>query len=230
MDKIFIAHERGRRLKTCRVLLNKTLQELAHTHNISYSTLSSWERGAIAISEKNIEKIISILNSEGLHCSKEWILEEKGKPPHKYGETILFQAKNSNSSSVSDISPQLAIFNEIEFFKRNNKGCLVKIVDDDSMHPHYKAGDYIGGLELPVELYHKLNGELCIVDLKDKHMIRRVLIKPPEVILISSNMTDYPEFRVLNLANVKLYPIVFHRRNVSYTLLDDSNDIPSKGA
>src|SRR5476649_2339998 len=89
--------ESGNRLKHCRTLLKKTLQELGTAHQISVGSLSNWESGVSPISEKNVHKIISLLATEGLICTKEWLLKATGDTPYLYTTPKLNEDKKDES-------------------------------------------------------------------------------------------------------------------------------------
>lgn len=221
-----VAKERGRRLKICRNLANCSLQHLSSIYKMSISGLAKWERGELLISEKNAPKIVNMLVSEGVLCTEQWLLHGLGNAPTVSGGVAYFQSKVSSDPDISDISPQLAIFSEIEFFKRHNKGSILKTVPDESMHPLFKMGDYVGGIEIHPEDYEKANGEYVIVELESGQIfIRQFFIHQGKIVLIALNMGGYPNPFFLDLPPKRLCPIVFHRKvlfHLSRKLLNDT--------
>jgi len=226
-----IAKERGRRLKICRNLANCSLQHLSSIYKMSISGLAKWERGELLISEKNAPKIVNMLISEGVLCTEEWLLHGLGNAPTVSGGVAYFQNEVSNSNQdINDISPQLAIFSEIEFFRRNNKGSILKTVPDESMHPLFKMGDYVGGIEILPEDYEKANGEYVIVELENGQLfIRQLFIHQGKIVLTALNMGEHMNPLFLDLPPKRLCPIVFHRKVLCYLSRKPLNDIAEVG-
>jgi len=202
--------ERGNRLKQCRAMLKKTLKELGNAHQVSIGSLSSWESGSSLITEKNIHKIISMLATEGLICSKEWLLEGRGEAPYLYST----QVKKGEKKPSFDLTDQFLFFKEIESFKKLHPEMLITLVKDDSMLPFLKTGDYVGGHVLSKNEYEREQGNICIVETeKGEYLIRQFFIRDQDkILLLPKNPSPEHNFLLLEEEPLKIAPVTFMRR------------------
>jgi SOS-response transcriptional repressor LexA len=202
--------ERGNRLKQCRAMLKKTLKELGNAHQVSIGSLSSWESGSSPINEKNIHKIISMLATEGLICSKEWLLEGRGEAPYLYST----QVKEGEKKPSFDLTDQFLFFKEIESFKKLHPEMLITLVKDDSMLPFLKTGDYVGGHVLSKNEYEREQGNICIVETeKGEYLIRQLFIRDQDkILLLPKNPSPEHNFLLLEQEPLKIAPVTFMRR------------------
>lgn len=201
--------EKGNRLKLCRTMLNKTLKELGAAHQVSTGSLSNWESGVSAITEKNVHKIISLLGEEGLICSKDWLLEGTGEPPYLYTSS---PPQKETTEDTFDLTAQFLFFKEIETFKKNHPHMLLTLVRDDSMLPFLKTGDHVGGPVVKKADYKRLEGSLCIVEVNEgEFFIRQFFIKE-QILLLSSNTQTNNNFMLLDREPLRVAPVTFMRR------------------
>lgn len=221
-----IAIERGKRLKMCRGIADRTLEQLALAYNISISCLAKWERGQLRISERNAPKILNMLASEGVMCSQEWLLHGIGNPPAVSTGSIFFQKDNAELiSSSPDISPELAMFNEIEFFKRNNRNAIVRTVPDESMAPVFSMGDFVGGIEIPADKYRLANGDYCIIELMNNQIfIRRFFIRKGKITLVANAEAVEMYTSSLDSGIKRVCPIIYHRKLFKYRSDSSADD------
>jgi transcriptional regulator with XRE-family HTH domain len=201
--------ERGNRLKYCRTMLKKTLKELGTANQISIGSLSNWESGASPISEKNIHKIISLLATEGLICSKRWLLEGVGEAPYLY----TFKPYNTDQKDNSfNLTAQFLFFKEIESFKKTHPEMLITLVRDDSMLPFLGVGDYVGGPELSKADYMKEQGNICIIEIKEGEFLVRQLFIREKILLVSTTPGVENNFLLLTEEPLRIARVTFMRR------------------
>lgn len=202
--------ERGNRLKLCRSMLQKTLKELGAMHQVSIGSLSNWESGTSSISEKNVHKIIGLLASEGLICTKEWLLEGTGDAPYLYASTPHNLDKKEEPF---DLTSQFLFFKEIEAFKKTHPEMLITLIKDDSMHPFLKTGDYVGGIILAKTDYIMEQGNICIVETKKRELlVRQFFIQSDKVLLLSKSLETENNFLLLDEEPLKVARLTFMRR------------------
>lgn len=201
--------ERGNRLKDCRTTLNKTLKELGAAHQVSTGSLSNWESGVSAITEKNVHKIISLLGEEGLICSKEWLLEGTGEAPYLYATP---SPQKDIPADPFDLTAQFLFVKEIESFKKMHPKMLITLVRDDSMWPFLKAGDHVGGPILKKADYKRLEGSVCIVEINEGEFLIRQFFLKEQILLLSSNPQAQNHFMLLDKDPLTIAPVTFMRR------------------
>ena len=212
-----IARERGKRLKLCRTLADRTLQQLSSAHNISISCLAKWESGDLSITERNVQKITNLLLVEGVLCSAEWLLYGRGLPP-SVGEGFVFAPREYPTAQPPLPYSQLGIFSEIEFFKKNNSKAVIKAVHDDSMHPVFSKGDFVGGIEIPPQKYEDAKGDYCIVESANgKLVIGQLFIQENKVTLMAPGRGNHKNPLCMEPHPRRVCPIIFHRKPFRYT-------------
>lgn len=201
--------ERGNRLKHCRTMLNKTLKELGAAHQVSTGSLSNWESGVSAITEKNIHKIISLLGAEGLICSTEWLLEGTGDAPYLYTSSL---SQKDTPEDAFDLTSQFLFIKEIEAFKKAHPKMLITLVRDDSMLPFLKVGDHVGGPVVKKDEYKRLEGNLCIVEVTEGEFLIRQFFLKEKILLLSSNAQTSNNFLLLDKEPLTVAPVTYMRR------------------
>ena len=220
----------GKRFRFCRRLIDKTIDDLSKTYNIGCSTLTKWESGALAITTKNISKIIRMLNAEGLICSEEWLLYGTGVSPSIIENLENIEdLKNLDSKKLPDVAKHIKIFNEVEFFKRNNKNSIVKMIVDDAMSPFYRIGDYVGGVKIEPQFYDSINHKNCIIILPSKRIYIRQFFKTEKsFILLPFQTSDVFPPIILENQFFDLYLISYHRIDVSRITCKSLNGVVAR--
>jgi transcriptional regulator with XRE-family HTH domain len=206
------AQDIGKRLKFCRNLLGKTLREFASAASISYATLSRYERGMLKISRKSIDKIIYLFLSQGINCSKDWLLYGKGEMP-------LLERKEESDNPLNedtDITDAFVTFNELSFIQKNIPNTVIRCIEDNSMYPVFQIGDYVAGHPIGNYDLRSINGEYCIIELPDKRVVvRQFFIKDNLIALIPLNTKEFPDPIYIKEPHKSLYPITYHRKVIS---------------
>lgn len=212
----------GERLRRARVLAGLTTRrEFEKKHHISANTLQGWEQGKNPLSEKGAKRVIEAFTHEGLICSAEWLLRGTGMPPRPY-EMLRAGVKHEALDGDMDqlnLKEEEAIYRSTQLFKELYPGAIVISINDDSMQPYYKAGDYVGGAQIPNDQLDKYINQLCILELENNIILPRLLQKGSEEgRYTASCMNPTACIAPLNLINVKVIsaaPIIWHRRKLS---------------
>lgn len=204
------------RVKLLRLSCKMSRLDFARFSDISTYTLRAWEEGINSLTKKGAIRLSSAFNKMNKRCSPEWLLYGTGPEPF-----ILGEAQINNVSSLESL-PQpedVIILREIEFFTRNNPQPLVHVIEDDSMLPNYKTGDYVAGNKIFGREIAKLNRCFCIVITAKNKILCRQLVKsktPDRYNLVGINPTtavaEPVQFDVDVLVAAE---IVFHRRRAS---------------
>lgn len=137
----------GARIRMLRIILGVSREDFCAKHEINLNTLISIELDRLKISAKQMNKIISAFDKEGLHVEALWIMEAKGAAPTRL---------------LNEVDPQGSTFleNWASFFK-NNRNAVITHVKNDAMEPFYESGDWVGGVWHTAP--HLLLGRRCIV-------------------------------------------------------------------
>ena len=219
--------EVAKRFRFCRRnLIDKTISELSKNHSFSYSTLTKWESGSLLITPKNIDKIIKMFNSEGVNCSRQWLLYGEGAAAFSVQKEKNVISFENIISEPTEITNQITIFNEVEFFRRNNPSSLIKLVIDESMVPLYKIGDYVGGTKVDPEFYPLIDQEYCIIKFpSNNYYIRQFFISETTYVLLPLQPSKKFPPLVIKDEIFDLYVISYHRKDFSCIFRKSLDDV-----
>lgn len=178
--------EIGKRLKLARQMTNLTRKQFADKHNLNYHTLESWEQGINNISDENLSILESILTSEGINVSKNWILN--GNVYESLNSTI----KNQNQSKVHSnysLDGDFSYLREIKFFQETTENAIVTMILDDALFPYFNKGDYVGGVVTISKAMEQYVGKFCIIKMKNNDIIARKVVsfKNEDITICSIN-------------------------------------------
>ena len=204
---------RGNRLKSVRLMADLTRFDVEAKYSISASTLQSWESGKCGLTERSAERILSVLEKEGIYCTCEWLLHELGPVPYP---TSLSRLTEKSPSPVVAVSDKVAVSEEIRFFRSLHKSALVFRVVDDGMKPHYNVNDHIAGECRTGTRVSHLVGRDCIVQTAQNQLLFRRLLKGSQterynLICINIDTTVSP-LLLYNQQIVNAAPVIWHRR------------------
>src|SRR4051794_11818564 len=75
----------GSRIKRARLLAGiYSRKEFEERYHISANTLQSWEQNKNKLTLKGAVKLVEAFKKEGVLCTTDWLLYEKGVPPRTY--------------------------------------------------------------------------------------------------------------------------------------------------
>ncbi|MCH9643604.1 MAG: helix-turn-helix domain-containing protein [Gammaproteobacteria bacterium] len=211
----------GDRLRRARVLAGLTTRrEFEKKHRISANTLQGWEQGKNPLSEKGARRVVEAFKGEGLICSTDWLLHGRGMPPRPF-EMLTAGIKNKADPSCSEFNlrEEECIYNETQSFKKQNPNSIVLTIADDAMEPYYHMGDYIGGIQVPIEHLSRYVGQMCILELENNVILPRLLqagVKEGFYTAACTNpMTKISPLNMYDVRIVCIAPILWHRRKLS---------------
>ncbi|MFT3741842.1 MAG: helix-turn-helix domain-containing protein [Gammaproteobacteria bacterium] len=209
-----LAKARGERLKALRLMSGFTRNGFAKKHNLSASTIQSWEAAkAGGLTERGAERMLHLLREEGICCSIEWLLFGTGSSPQLANPQFN---KLREVAAMYHLPEQTAINLELAFFRKQVRHCMEYVVTDDGMAPYYRPGDYVAGRRRSGPALAGLAGCDCIVQLKNgESLLRRVRINPRTGLfdLLCTNLKTAVLLPVLYSQDV-LYaaPVIWWRR------------------
>jgi transcriptional regulator with XRE-family HTH domain len=213
----------GDRLRRARILAGiATRREFEKKYQISANTLQGWEQGKNPLSKKGATRIIEALKIEGLICSLEWLMNGSGVPPRPFEMTNNEFTSTDMENFFSQVSLQeeQAIYQELQAFKSHNPNPIIITISDDAMEPHYRMGDYVGGVRFikaeDIQLYL---GQPCIVELADHTILPRYIHADSESGTYTLSCTNFqsknPPLNIFNARILSAAPILWHRRKLT---------------
>lgn len=220
-----LAHS-GDRLRRARILAGiATRREFEKKYHISANTLQGWEQGKNPLSKKGAKRIIEALKIEGLICSLEWLMNGAGVPPRSFEMHHPLDGETATANDLEKLFTEMnfeeeqAIYQELQAFKSHNPNPIIITISDDAMEPHYRAGDYIGGIRLTkVEDIHVYLGHPCIVELADHTIIPRYIHADMESGTYTLSCTNFqsksPPLNIFNARIISAAPILWHRKKL----------------
>lgn len=140
--KVDMSHSTpGERVKNIRNMLKLTMAELASMDgSISISSLTKYESGHLAVSQRFADLLVMFASSQNLICNSEWILSGSGKSP--YWRSV---------SRVQENYSDVFALEELIQMRRLHPNLEVMLLEDDAMAPCFRAGDYVGGVPEPLD-------------------------------------------------------------------------------
>ncbi len=212
----------GERLRRARVLAGLTTRrEFEKKHHISANTLQGWEQGKNPLSEKGARRVIEAFNHEGLICTPEWLLHGVGMPPRPYEMLRVGITEKTADFDLEklNLEEEEFIYAETQSFKKHYPGAIVLSINDDSMLPYFKKGDYVGGVQISTKNIDNYLNYLCILELDNNLILPRLLQKGSKQNLYTAScMNPTSHSAPLNLIDVNVVsaaPIIWHRKKLS---------------
>lgn len=150
-DSEFISLSSGERIKILRVLLGIPRYIFAQRHKLNVNTLTSIELNRLKLSLKQLQKIASAFNKEGLEVSAEWLYEAKGETPKSFLMHLQKPGKSYLEAWASS------------FIKKATSKILT--VENNLLSPIYSKDDLVGGLyEVKPSSFEGFIQKVCIVE------------------------------------------------------------------
>jgi HTH-type transcriptional regulator, cell division transcriptional repressor len=204
---------RGERLEILRKMACLTRKAIEEKYAISANTIQSWESGkAGGLTERGAQRIIPLLQREGIYCTVDWLLHGIGIPPQISNP----QFEIHEAPAKYHLSEDTVIIKELLAFKNNYENSIDMIVNDDGLALHYKPGDYVAGIGRTKQLIASLIGSDCIVQtVNNEVLLRRIKSsqKPGFYELMCTNLVTAVERPMLYEQElICAAPVVWHRR------------------
>src|SRR3990167_1783271 len=207
---------RAKRLKRIRNLANLSREELCIGTDINQYTLVGWENGRFGgLSHKGAEKVIARIKKESVHCSVEWLMEGTGSGPSV--NPIPAMPKEE----LLNLSEEIIMAYELEFFKAKNPNAVDLIVDDEGMLPQYHIGDIVAGKKRTCREIEFTVGSDCIVETSyGEKLFRNVRAGKHKnqqsytLVCTNSTMTAKPSV-ISDVELIYAAPVIWHRKKDS---------------
>jgi len=156
LDKILPTETLQDRIKTLRTLCGLSRPKLCAKHNISFSTLRSWENTDCQLSNRSLHLLMNTFSQEGLLVDETWLLTGQGVAPTMIADrpqqmSAYSVDTSSNQHHVHQNTALNPIQSEVDAFVRNNDSAQVMMVDQDYAAYHLSKGDFVGGIAVRVE-------------------------------------------------------------------------------
>jgi len=173
-EKILPTETLQDRIKTLRTLCGLSRPKLCAKHNISFSTLRSWENTECQLSNRSLHLLMSTFGREGLLVDEAWLLTGQGVAPTMITDrpqqmSAYSVDTSSNQHQVHQNTALNPIQSEVDAFMRNNDNAQVMMVDQDYATLHLTKGDFVGGIAVRVEDLSVGQVCLALVDLQAAH-------------------------------------------------------------
>lgn len=194
------------RVRFVRSLTKLSREAFEERYGINRNTLKSWELSVNTLTEKSAKTLSDAINREGFSCSPEWLIFGQGSEPRSLSEAdddILFD----------EISQQSRVIYEADYFKKNNPNSIICMITDKSMHPDFKPGDYVGGINTDFKInLSRFIGSACIVTIKeDIILVRRIILSKNESILLCPINLQHEADIVKKENIISIANIIWHR-------------------
>jgi len=216
-DSLTSPKAKGERLRRIRHLANLSREDFCSDGEVNLTTLISWEVGRFGgLSAKGAARVIARVAKEGVFCTPEWLLHEIGVGPEvsaDYKKTYIVVEGKADSNYLSSES---TVVEELLLFRKLNKHTIDFIIEDDTMFPHYRTGDYVAGTKRFGTKMASLVGWDCIMQINDGRILMRNLQQGPRANsynLISTNLqAKVKDTIIYDVELVAAAPVIWHRR------------------
>lgn len=188
------------RFRQARSLLPLSRRAFCDKHNLNYNTVQSWEISRTSSREGNVTKFCEALAEEGIVCTEDWLMEGIGPAPFlstPEARTLYAPALTPRSLKSKPTDPLAALAQKEAAFFQNcyeEKGFDVVTVHllDDSMHPDYEKGDYVGAGRVSLEAADHLTQTICLIETEPHHFLVRRLLKEGDKFILLASHKAYP--------------------------------------
>jgi len=207
-----------KRVGSLRNLTGLSRRAFSERYGIASGTLQHWEIGSPTISLSGATRLIKALQSGGIHCSLDWLLQGLGKAPELPLSLSKVMPHQLSTPHEADRENQL-IAEELKLFHKHYPDAIDCVVSDDGMQPLYHPGDVLAGIRHYGADIEKIIGLDCIIFTKDSDLLLRQLRKSPihsHYNLACINPHTRVEKPVLyEVAIVSAAPVVWLRRGTT---------------
>lgn len=203
---------RAERLKRVRNLSNLSRKEICESSGININTYKGWELARFGgLPVDGAEKIVRKVAEAGVICSIEWLLYGKSPSPSLAIDLVSFEMEAASGSIPTKLN---LIEKEFSVYQDVYKNAVLIKVEDDSVLPNFKNGDFLAGIKRYDEEIELTIDQLCIAQTIDgRRLIRYVKKSNTEGLysLIGSNpLSKSSDIVVLNIKLLYTAPISRH--------------------
>lgn len=179
-EEYALRKERGERAVELRKALKLTRKDIKKRHNLSSSTLHSWEDVNLGgMTESGAQRLASIYQAEGVKVSPEYLMYGIGEHPLaslNMGNYLRRKLpKETRYGHVAELSEASILKQELKLFYELHKKGVHLLVEDDAMAPWLMPGDYIGGKWYFDDEIKQAIGFPCIIQMDSGEKLVRIL-------------------------------------------------------
>lgn len=203
---------RGKRLRVARMMTGLPRKGFEEKYGISASTIQSWEAAkAGGLTKRGVERVLSVLQQEGIFCTADWLLHGIGTPAQSTGRVPQIREETPTYRTEEE-----GIAQELQAFRALNIETMDMVVMDDGMEPYYCKDDYVAGKAYAKESMKEAIGRDCIVVTADNQtLLRRVKkgMHPGRYDLICVNIdTTVPYYALMDVELRSAAPVIWQRK------------------
>lgn len=205
---------RANRLRRLRNLANLSRKEICLDSGINLNTLIGWEVARHGgLTQPGARKFLKRIALEGIICSEEWLLHGTGAEPHIAPSISPF---NPFTNPGADIEIQ-QILSEIALFKKHHSNAVSMIINDESMTPLFKKGDFICGCIVAMEdIKNYLDMPSILLTASGQQMLRNITPGEKEgtfCFLANNLAAESQESLILkDITPIYIAPVIWHRK------------------
>lgn len=205
---------RGIRVKAIRRAINLSRKTLGQRYDIPPGTIQNWEDGRFGgLTEKGAKKLLYAFEQEGVPGTLEWLMFGTGENPLERKQPLI----NSVNGKIEYFDCEGDIIaRELAYFHQLNRNAVDIIMPDDSMKPHFYAGDHLAGKRYFGKDIQQLIGHICIIQtLSGQIMVRELQQGSTTDSYNLSCCQPVPDNSIHHQTDIKLFsaaPIVWIRR------------------
>jgi transcriptional regulator with XRE-family HTH domain len=211
IDKTTQEIELAKRVLSLRKMTRLSRRAFAKRYGVAPGTLQNWEDvQGNGLTEKGARRLINALQSSGIYCSIEWLMQGLGAGPRTDTELSIAQSPYSTLQEQDYISEELALFYQ------HYKEAIDCIIKDDGMWPQFKIGDHVAGVRHYASNITSLIGQECIIMTVDGELLVRELRAselPDHYTLVCNNSrTQVAKPIIYDIKLVWAAPVIWLRR------------------
>lgn len=206
--------ERAKRVHSLRQMTGLSRREFAKRYGVAPGTLQHWEDvHGNGLTEKGALRLIKALQSSGIYCSFEWLMQGSGAGPY---------IEQTNHTDLEPCNPshneQKYINEELALFYQHYKEAIDCVIQDDGMWPIYKMNDHVAGHRYYGKTIENFIGQECIVMTVNGDLLVRELRRselPHHFTLACINpRTSVSKPIIYDVQLVSAAPIIWLRREL----------------
>ena len=163
---------RGNRIKALRKYLRYSRRAWCEKHGFPTGTLQNWEDGRNGgLTERGAQRLLGVLNAEGIHTTLEWLLYGIGNDPTgDNGVVTLPQTTGNPIKHDHD-----AITQELQLFLQLHPHGIHTIVQDDGFSPQLALGFHVAGTQhFGHDIIQCLHEDCIVKTQRGKILVRRL--------------------------------------------------------
>ncbi|MGA2655608.1 MAG: helix-turn-helix transcriptional regulator [Gammaproteobacteria bacterium] len=203
---------RAKRVLGLRKMTGLSRREFAKRYGVAPGTLQHWEDiHGNGLTEKGAKRLIKALQTSGIYCSCEWLMQGVGPGPrfeHSHGTNMVL--------SINKEQELIYIEQELTLFYQHYKEAIDCIVQDDGMWPQFKINDRVAGYRYYHDAIAQCLNQECIVMTTTGDLLVRELRKsevPQHYTLACSNpRTSVAKPIIYDVQLVSAAPVIWIRR------------------